>query len=88
MHRQLHLHPVHGDAAQQGVLLREQSDEGPDRADAAQLRGAARTHLPATGRPPHPAAQDPTGQLLVSSWLPYKMPDQKCQKKSKKQTIS
>lgn len=65
--RQLHLHPLHGDASQQGVLLWEQPDEGPDRADAAQLRDAAGPHLHAAARPLHPAAQSVTGQLAVSS---------------------
>lgn len=64
---QLQLHPLHGDAPQQGVLLREQPDEGPDRADAAQLRDAAGPHLHAAARPLHPAAQGVAGQLAVSS---------------------
>lgn len=64
---QLHLHPVHGDATQQGVLLWEQPDEGPDRADAAQFRDAAGTHLYATAGPLHSAAQRVTGQLSVST---------------------
>lgn len=64
---QLQLHPLHGDTSQQGVLLREQPDEGSDRADAAQLRDAARSHLHATARPLHPAAQGGAGQLAVSS---------------------
>lgn len=63
---QLHLHPVHGDAPQQGVLLREQPDEGPHRADAAQLRDAAGAHLHAAARPLHPAAQSVAGQFPVS----------------------
>lgn len=63
---QLRLHPLHGDAAQQGVLLRGQPDEGPDRADAAQLRDAAGAHLHAAARPLHPAAEGVAGQLTVS----------------------
>lgn len=66
MFSQLRLHPVHGDAAQQGVLLRGQPDEGPDRADAAQLRDAAGAHLHAAARPLHPAAEGVAGQLAVS----------------------
>lgn len=58
---QLQLHPVHGDAAQQGVLLREQPDEGPDRADAAQLRDAAGTNLHIPAGPLHPAVQGAPG---------------------------
>lgn len=58
---QLLFHPVHGDAAQQGVLLREQPDEGPDRADAAQLRDAAGTNLHAPAGPLRPAAQGAPG---------------------------
>ncbi len=63
---QLHLHPVHGDAPQQGVLLWEQPDEGPDRADAAQLWDAVGTHLHAAAGPLHPTAQSVTGKLPVS----------------------
>lgn len=63
---QLQLHPLHGDAAQQGVLLREQPDEGSDRADAAQLRDAAGSHLHAAARPLRPAAQGVAGQFAVS----------------------
>lgn len=63
---QLHLHPVHGDAPQQGVLLWKQPDEGPDRADAAQLWDAAGTHLHAATWPLRPAAQSVRGQLPVS----------------------
>lgn len=63
---QLQLHPLHGDAPQQGVLLREQPDEGSDRADAAQLRDAAGSHLHAAARPLRPAAQGVAGQFAVS----------------------
>ena len=64
---QLQLHPIHGDAPQQGVLLREQPDEGPDGVDAAQLRDAAGAHLHAPAGPLRPATQGATSQLLVSS---------------------
>lgn len=67
MFRQLRLYSIYGDAPQQGVLLWEQPDEGPDRADAAQLRDAAGAHLHATARPLHPAAKSVAGQLAVSS---------------------
>lgn len=63
---QLHLHPVHGDAPQQGVLLWKQPDEGPDRADAAQLWDAAGTYLHAATWPLRPATQSVRGQLPVS----------------------
>lgn len=62
----LHLHPVHGDAPQQGVLLWQQPNEGSDWADAAQLRDAAGPHLHAPAGPLHPAAQRVRGQLTVS----------------------
>lgn len=67
MFRQLRLYSIYGDAPQQGVLLWEQLDEGPDRADAAQLRDAAGAHLHAPARPLHPAAKSVAGQLAVSS---------------------
>uniref|UniRef100_A0AAQ4QGI8 mitogen-activated protein kinase kinase kinase n=1 Tax=Gasterosteus aculeatus aculeatus TaxID=481459 RepID=A0AAQ4QGI8_GASAC len=62
---QLHLHPLHGDAPQQAVLLRGQPDEGPDGADAAQLRDAAGAHLHAAAGPLHPGAQSVAGKLPV-----------------------
>lgn len=65
---QLHLHPLHGDAPQQAVLLRGQPDEGPDGADAAQLRDAAGAHLHAAAGPLHPGAQSVAGKLPVSIW--------------------
>lgn len=64
---QLHLHPLHGDAPQQSVLLRGQPHEGSDRTDAAQLWDAAGAHLYATAGPIHPSAQSVTGQLPVST---------------------
>lgn len=69
MFGQLHLHPVHGHTSQQSVLLREQPHEGPDGADAAQLRDAAGAHLHAAAGPLHSAAQSVTGQLSVSAFL-------------------
>lgn len=66
---QLHLYSLYGDAAQQGVLLWKQPDEGPDRADAAKLWDAAGAHLHASAGPLHPAVEGVAGQLPVSS--PY-----------------